>query len=108
LAYTLNLNPSVETWNLAVADLVAYREWKQIALVYCNNIQDVQSLVQILNKQASTEVMLLNAASGQSLSPLLALVKSREMSNIIIYCNDYQILLDILRLVRRVFQCLSR
>ena len=93
----------MELWNSAVADIVVYREWKNLALVYCDNIQDVQSLVQILNKQSKREVLLLNAASGPALLYLLRLVKKREMTKVIINCNDYQLLLDLLRLVRNVF-----
>ena len=93
----------MELWNSAVADIVVYREWKNLALVYCDNIQDVQSLVQILNKQSKREVLLLNAAPGPALLYLLRLVKKREMTKVIINCNDYQLLLDLLRLVRNVF-----
>ena len=99
MTYTLNFNPSMETWNLAVADVAFYYEWKKIAVMYCSNVEEIQSLLQILNNQPETTVLLLNVAFDQSISSLLRIIKLREITRIIIYCDGYQRLLNVLTLV---------
>ena len=98
MIYTFNINPSSETWNLAVADLISHYQWKNIAVIYCKRIETVQSLLGILSR-ADAEVLLLNANSTEVLFLITRMIKLREIREVVISCDSYQLLMNILKMV---------
>ena len=95
------MNPSAESWNLAIADITEYYKWQKLAVIYCDDITSIKLLLEILNNRHSTETVILNINSTENdaIYKKLEVIKEKRIRRTIVFCDKYGLLLNVLKTV---------